>query len=335
MENIKNLDISVVSTLSDLINVYIVRARVNVDEAGIPAAREFDGLDLRSPHILAKIDGEPVAALRISGSGLSADLEYMAVVDTWRNKGLGKLLTDKAREYCRSQKLYKVNNYCQENPDEYRKMYGLPPKTNQNIKLNSQNIRDLRFCVVSTPEEMLDMYIVRSRVFVQNNRIPAKEEFDGNDFASTHIVAKMKDEPIGTIRIRYYGDFIKLERLGIVKEYRKSGVSELLTNKAIEFCGEKGFDKIYGLCEDGLYDYWTQRGYSAIEGAPRVKFNDLELIPIIRKIPESPTSVKITDNPKRLVMRESLLVSDRLDDKSIQAFNERIFMVRKNSDFRQ
>ena len=39
--------------------------------------------------------------------------------------------------------------------------------------------------------------------------MPAQHEFDGNDYQATHIIVYSGDEPIGTLRIRWFKDFAK------------------------------------------------------------------------------------------------------------------------------
>ncbi len=50
--------------------------------------------------------------------------------------------------------------------------------------------------------------------------MPYEEEFDGNDFSSTHLLGYVGDEPAGCLRIRYFASFAKIERLAVRHEFR-------------------------------------------------------------------------------------------------------------------
>jgi predicted GNAT family N-acyltransferase len=70
---------------------------------------------------------------------------------------------------------------------------------------------------------------IRRKVFVEEQNVPAEEEFDDFEKIATHYLAMMEDIPAGTARWRYTDNGIKLERFAVLKEYRNQKVgSELL-----------------------------------------------------------------------------------------------------------
>ncbi|MBC8008111.1 MAG: hypothetical protein H7X76_08715, partial [Prolixibacteraceae bacterium] len=72
--------------------------------------------------------------------------------------------------------------------------------------------------VARTMEELSRVFAVRSAVYMAEQRCPYGEEFDGNDFSGTHLIGYVGDEPVGCLRIRYFAEFAKLERLAIRNE---------------------------------------------------------------------------------------------------------------------
>jgi len=61
-----NLYVDVARDLNDLVAVIALRSLVYIGEQHCPLAEEFDGNDLTgSTHVVAKLDGEPVATLRL------------------------------------------------------------------------------------------------------------------------------------------------------------------------------------------------------------------------------------------------------------------------------
>ena len=72
------------------------------------------------------------------------------------------------------------------------------------------------------------------------------EQFDDNDLVSTHIIVWLDDEPVGTVRIRWFAKFAKLERLTIREEYRSAMLIRRLFRAAITHCRAKGYTTILG-----------------------------------------------------------------------------------------
>ena len=64
------------------------------------------------------------------------------------------------------------------------------------------NHNQIRCEVVTTYEQLLHAYAIRSICFIEEHGYSARQEFDGNDYQATHIIVYAGDEPIGTQRIR-------------------------------------------------------------------------------------------------------------------------------------
>ncbi len=76
--------------------------------------------------------------------------------------------------------------------------------------------------VVRTHDDLAKVMSIRSAVYMAEQVCPYQEEFDGNDFAATHLLGYVGDEPAASIRIRCFADFAKVERLAVRHEHRKS-----------------------------------------------------------------------------------------------------------------
>ena len=62
---------------------------------------------------------------------------------------------------------------------------------------------------------------IRNSVYIGEQECPYEEEYDGNDLSATHLLAYIGDEPVGCLRLRFFADFAKFERIAIRKEFRK------------------------------------------------------------------------------------------------------------------
>src|SRR5258706_14129840 len=95
---------------------------------------------------------------------------------------------------------------------------------------------------------MMKCLSVRGIVFIGEQGSPYDEEFDGNDFTATHILATVGGEPAGAMRIRYFGDFAKPERLAVLQRFRlerfkEGGVPFRFPGLAFNFCARKAIPR--------------------------------------------------------------------------------------------
>lgn len=102
----------------------------------------------------------------------------------------------------------------------------------------------IRAEVVTTHEQLLHAYAIRSICFMEEHGYSARQEFDGNDYQATHIIVYAGDEPIGTQRIRWFKDFAKLERMALRKSYRNTHVLKTLVSFVFDHVARKGYDKV-------------------------------------------------------------------------------------------
>jgi predicted GNAT family N-acyltransferase len=93
---------------------------------------------------------------------------------------------------------------------------------------------------------MMRVAAIRSAVYIGEQPVRYDEEFDGNDLAATHLLALIDNEPAGCMRVRFFGDFAKMERLAVRKEYRPRGPHSNWCAPALRLCREKGYRRIYG-----------------------------------------------------------------------------------------
>ena len=94
--------------------------------------------------------------------------------------------------------------------------------------------------VARTFEDLMRVSSLRAAVYIGEQECPYEEEFDGNDLAATHLIGYIGNEPAGCLRIRFFADFAKLERLAVRKEYRNTKLSFQIVRAAIRLCHEPG-----------------------------------------------------------------------------------------------
>jgi predicted GNAT family N-acyltransferase len=83
-----------VSDLRDLDAAFTIREKVFVQGQGVPADDEYDQHDRQATtrHYLALVDGQPAGAARWRPTDNGVKLERFAVLDEFRNQGVGQAL---------------------------------------------------------------------------------------------------------------------------------------------------------------------------------------------------------------------------------------------------
>ncbi len=197
--------------------------------------------------------------------------------------------------------------------------------------------------IVSSQQELDDAFSVRQKVFVEEQKIDPSLEFDGNDFSATHLVAYLDKKPVGTVRIRYFSDFVKFERMSVLPEFRKSNISNLLVQTASNLCAQKGYRTIHCACKQELLPRWAKDGAVPIKDAAPVVQNGMTLVAIEQKIPQTKNCINLRtpldilskkegqwfeDNP--VENTHELTTKDRLNH--IKDMKDKVKNIKKQSD---
>ena len=87
---------------------------------------------------------------------------------------------------------------------------------------------DIRF--TQNNKDMLSCLDLRRTVFIEEQNVPENEEVDGDDPDCDHILFTVSDIPVGAARLKYYNDFIKVQRVCVLKNYRGQGIGSKIIN---------------------------------------------------------------------------------------------------------
>lgn len=100
--------------------------------------------------------------------------------------------------------------------------------------LSPENGR-LRIRLARTKREMDAIFEIRRIVFLVEQHVPKAEEWDGLDDKSKHIIVTYSGKPVACARIRFLGNKAKLERIAVLKPYRKMGVGRSLVGYMVSY----------------------------------------------------------------------------------------------------
>jgi GNAT superfamily N-acetyltransferase len=94
-------------------------------------------------------------------------------------------------------------------------------------------------------EDSLQAFAVRAACFIGELDVPFSEEFDGHDYGATHVIAYIGDEPIGTVRLRWFKSFVMCERLAVMQRFRGNNVGQLLLERCRQLAEGRGCNLLY------------------------------------------------------------------------------------------
>jgi predicted GNAT family N-acyltransferase len=153
--------------------------------------------------------------------------------------------------------------------------------------------------VAHTLDELMQAMAIRSVVYMGEQRCPYDEEFDGNDLAgATHLIARIGSQAVGVIRLRWFCDFAKLERLTVLPHCRGGTVPRALLEAAFDLAAKKGYRKIMGHTQVRLAPVLMRLGKVKLRpGRARFRFSDHEYVETIRELTPPEDAVTIDSDP--------------------------------------
>jgi predicted GNAT family N-acyltransferase len=76
-------------------------------------------------------------------------------------------------------------------------------------------------------------FAIRQKVFVEEQKVDADEEYDEYESIATHYLVFVDDQPAATSRWRHTDKGIKLERFSVLSEFRNKGIGAALVKQVL------------------------------------------------------------------------------------------------------
>jgi predicted GNAT family N-acyltransferase len=158
--------------------------------------------------------------------------------------------------------------------------------------------------VAATPDDIQRVFALRAAVFMTEQFCPYDEEFDGNDFCATHILGLVNDEPAAVLRVRYFANFAKIERLAVLARFRRTMVAKLVVETGIEICRKKGYTALYGQAQKRLVKFWSRFGFHPLHKNTALVFSDHECVEIAAELVPHPDPITPMSDPYLIIRPE-------------------------------
>lgn len=115
---------------------------------------------------------------------------------------------------------------------------------------------------ITAQEDLDHAFAIRRKVFVEEQQVDEREEYDQFEDSSTHYLATVDGQPAGTARWREVGDKVKLERFAVLPEYRGTGAGKALVLATLEDARKVG-KPIYLHAQMPVVDFYQKLGFRA------------------------------------------------------------------------
>ncbi len=164
--------------------------------------------------------------------------------------------------------------------------------------------RTVSVTVVNSIDQLHRALSIRAAVFMAEQACPYEEEFDGNDFAGSHLLGFVGDEPAGCARVRFFAGFAKIERVAVRAEFRHSRLAYEIARAAVDLCRKKGYETLYCHSQKRWVRLWKRFGFLPFKNGREFAFSDFEYIELIANVPADPDAVSIDSGPYVLLRPE-------------------------------
>ena len=164
--------------------------------------------------------------------------------------------------------------------------------------------KNIGISVARTFDDLMRVAAIRNAVYIGEQECPFDEEYDGNDLAATHLLAFVGDEPVGCLRLRFFADFAKFERVAVRKEFRKSRAAVQLIQAGLKLCQKKGYRRVIGYAQTRLTHFWTRFGFRPLEGKKQFVFSDYDYIEMIADLEPMPDALTLGTDPYVIIRPE-------------------------------
>jgi predicted GNAT family N-acyltransferase len=164
--------------------------------------------------------------------------------------------------------------------------------------------RPISVRIARDANDLMLVTAIRSAVYLAEQDCPIEEEFDGNDLVAAHFLGFIGTEPAGCLRVRFFGEFAKVERLAIRHQYRRSRLSFKLVQASVDYVKRKGFRKIYGQAQDRLVDFWAHFGARPLGHNRKLTFSDFSYTEMVLDLDPCADAITLDSDPYVIIRPE-------------------------------
>jgi predicted GNAT family N-acyltransferase len=162
----------------------------------------------------------------------------------------------------------------------------------------------LKAMVAATPDAIQKVFALRAAVFMIEQNCPYDEEFDGNDYCATHILGLVDNEAAAVLRVRFFAEFAKIERLAVLPRFRRTLIAKIVVEEGIEICRRKGYRTLYGHAQKRLTRFWSRFGFQPLKKNVSLIYSDHEYVEMAAELAPHSDPITMMSDPYLIVRPE-------------------------------
>jgi predicted GNAT family N-acyltransferase len=178
-------------------------------------------------------------------------------------------------------------------------MHGRKPPPPANINQRAISIR-----IARDPNDLMLVTAIRAAVYLAEQDCPIEEEFDGNDLVAAHFIGFIGTEPAACLRVRFFGEFAKIERLAVRHQFRRSRIAFKLVQASLDYIRRKGFKKAYGHAQDRLVNFWAHFGARPLGHNRKLTFSDFSYTEMVLDLEPDADAITLDSDPYLIIRPE-------------------------------
>jgi GNAT superfamily N-acetyltransferase len=184
---------------------------------------------------------------------------------------------------------------------------------------NRGESKSIRVSICRNMEDLSIVFAIRASAYFSDEHHTFEKHFEGNDFSATHVIGWIGQEPVATLRIRYFADFARIERIAVRPTHRRSRVAFKIVQAAFAFCRDKGYRRISGVARGEMVPFWSHFGGQVNQGREPLFIYGLEHYEMSIEFPPIEAAVSSKSHPLVLLRPEGRWHQGGLLDKAAAA----------------
>jgi GNAT superfamily N-acetyltransferase len=159
--------------------------------------------------------------------------------------------------------------------------------------------------LVTSSAEFEKVTAIRRAVFCEECGYDEDNEFDGNDFCAAHILLKLDSVAVASARIRFFADFVLLERFSVLPAFRHSLAAQHLSRACLTYAAGKGYRRVFGVVRDRFVNFWLRMGAAVREDIGPMTLGQYQYFPVELPIPQKYSAGQSMGDVEWLLSREA------------------------------
>ncbi len=115
--------------------------------------------------------------------------------------------------------------------------------------------------IVDTEEELGEALSIRREVFIVEQGVSESLEVDGHDADALHVLCNINGIPVGTGRVEFLNEGLKIGRVAVLEPYRNRGIGKLIVRFLIEGSRKRSRGQIFANVQLEVVDFYEKLGF--------------------------------------------------------------------------